>query len=89
MSAGFDLVIRRASQEQLWLSSVQSHQSLAFFIIFIINSSLCLQHQLCQGLQAASMRLRSKRTGSGVECFGAFHIHRFLYMFLFFRGALT
>lgn len=84
MSAGFDLVIRGASQEQLWLSSIHSQSILLVFII-----SLVLLQHLCQWLQTASMRLRSKRTGSGVECFGAFHIQRFLYMFLFFRGALT
>ncbi|KAL5726169.1 hypothetical protein ACHQM5_009236 [Ranunculus cassubicifolius] len=88
MSAGFDLVLGGA-QEQLWLSCQQS--LLVFTVIFsFFIFSLCMQ--LCllkQGLLPVSMRLRSKRTGSGVECFGAFHIQRFLYMFSFFRGALT
>ncbi|KAF8033096.1 hypothetical protein BT93_D1863 [Corymbia citriodora subsp. variegata] len=38
---------------------------------------------------SASMRLRPRRTCSGVECFGGFHIKRFSNLFLFLRGGLT
>ncbi|KAK4263791.1 hypothetical protein QN277_029162 [Acacia crassicarpa] len=37
----------------------------------------------------ASMPLRSKRTCSGVECFGGFHNIRFSHLFIFLRGDLT
>ncbi|KAF9593186.1 hypothetical protein IFM89_020482 [Coptis chinensis] len=72
MSAGggFDLVIGGASQEQLWLSFQSLHLVFTVTFFFFIFFSLCMQ--LCllkQGLLTASMRLRSKRTGSGVECF--------------------
>ncbi|KAG2721744.1 hypothetical protein I3760_02G096000 [Carya illinoinensis] len=39
--------------------------------------------------RSVSMRLRSKRTCSGVKCFGAFHIKRFSFLFLFLRVGLT
>ncbi|KAF5187615.1 hypothetical protein FRX31_022797 [Thalictrum thalictroides] len=84
MSAGFDLVIRGA-QEQLWLSS----QSILVFTVYFVFSLFIRLCWLKKGLQTVSMRLRSKRTGSGVECFGSFHIKRFMFLFLFFRGSLT
>ncbi|KAK7840460.1 hypothetical protein CFP56_016671, partial [Quercus suber] len=37
-------------------------------------------------LSSVSMRLRLKRTCSGVECFAPFHIKRFSFLFLFLRG---
>ncbi|KAK4785336.1 hypothetical protein SAY86_002025 [Trapa natans] len=37
----------------------------------------------------ASMRLRPKRTCSGVKCFGGFHIKRLFYFSMFTRGGLT
>ncbi|WOH07708.1 hypothetical protein DCAR_0727141 [Daucus carota subsp. sativus] len=36
-----------------------------------------------------SMRLRPKRTCSGVECFGGFVIMKYFYLFLFLRGPFT
>lgn len=41
------------------------------------------------GSSSASMRLRPRRTCSGVECFGGFHIKRFSNLFLFLRGGFT
>lgn len=35
-----------------------------------------------QSVLISSMRLRSKRTCSGVECFGAFHLKRFFFSIL-------
>ncbi|KAJ8570141.1 hypothetical protein K7X08_006718 [Anisodus acutangulus] len=47
--------------------------------IFIIG--LCMQ----QISFSVSMRLRPKRTCSGVVCFGGFHINRFLHPILLLR----
>lgn len=73
MSAGFDLALIGAPS-QLWLFS----------------SSCCsLVNRLNLVNPSVSMRLRPKRTCSGVECFGTFHIKRFSLIFLFLRGGLT
>ncbi|KAL7240450.1 hypothetical protein ACSBR2_006159 [Camellia fascicularis] len=56
---------------------------LSFASVFL---ALCMR-QLC--FPTVSMPLRPKRTCSGVECFGGFHIKRFFYLFLFLRGPLT
>ncbi|KAK1416146.1 hypothetical protein QVD17_31934 [Tagetes erecta] len=61
------------------------------FTLFISSVFLCWCFQqgfiLC--FPTVSMRLRPKRTCSGVECFGGFHINRLFDLFLFFRGNLT
>ncbi|KAF6147104.1 hypothetical protein GIB67_036823 [Kingdonia uniflora] len=81
--SGFDLEICGGGcvEEQLWLSPS-------------LRSLGCSRRmQLWWGnigfQRTTSMRLRSKRIGSGVECFGVFLIKRFLFLFLFFRGTLT
>lgn len=83
MSAGFNLVAIGA-QLKLWIS---------FASVFL---SLCMQQLCCLYKQCVhlffptvSMRLRPKRTCSGVECFGGFHIKKFFYLFLFLRGPFT
>ncbi|KAK3013672.1 hypothetical protein RJ639_009642 [Escallonia herrerae] len=75
------------------LAAIGAHLKLWISVIFV---NLCMQ-QLCCFFQQSfslcfptvSMRLRPKRTCSGVECFGGFHIKRFFYLFLFLRGPLT
>ncbi|CAN0870723.1 hypothetical protein LINGRAHAP2_LOCUS9614 [Linum grandiflorum] len=49
----------------------------------------CSQQSSVLRSASTSMRLRPKRTSSGVECFGGFHINRFSNLFLFLRGGLT
>ncbi|KAL7001180.1 hypothetical protein U1Q18_002332 [Sarracenia purpurea var. burkii] len=83
MSAGSELavVISGALSKKLWLS---------FASFFFAPRLCCLRQQrtnLC--FPTVSMPLRPKRTCSGVECFGGFHIKRFFYLFLFLRGPLT
>lgn len=59
--------------------------------------SLCMLQQLCCLFQqwihfffpTVSMRLRPKRTCSGIEFFGGFHIKKFCYLLLFLRGPHT
>lgn len=86
MSASFNLVIGGA-HEQLSFSSCLSFSFSSLSTIFFIFFTLCMQSWgLKQALLTDSMRLRSKRIGSGVECFGGFLIKRFLHLFLFLRG---
>ncbi|KAI8539137.1 hypothetical protein RHMOL_Rhmol09G0157800 [Rhododendron molle] len=67
---------------KLWISS----SSVSF-------SALCMRQRLCclpqqtthLSFPTVSMRLRPKRTCSGVEFFGGFHIKHFFYLFLFLR----
>ncbi|XAR72357.1 hypothetical protein NMG60_11018969 [Bertholletia excelsa] len=76
MSAGSEL--------KLWLSLF------SLFYAFCMQLLCCLSQQrtnLC--FPAVSMRLRPKRTCSGVVCFGGFRIKRFPNLFLFLRGPLT
>ncbi|CAN1181338.1 hypothetical protein LINPERPRIM_LOCUS6189 [Linum perenne] len=49
----------------------------------------CSQQSSLLRFASASMRLRPKRTSSGVKCFGGFHINRSSHLFLFLRGGLT
>ncbi|CDP00612.1 unnamed protein product [Coffea canephora] len=66
--------------------------SSAVLLLAINNQkSLCSANRRSSSLlfPTASMRLRPKRTCSGVECFGGFHIKRYLSLFLFFRGPHT
>ncbi|KAM7464348.1 hypothetical protein LguiA_032469 [Lonicera macranthoides] len=69
---------------KLWISFPS-----LFLVLFM--QQLCCLHQQSPNLSSpeVSMRLRPKRTCSGVECFGGFHIKRFFYLFLFLRGPLT
>ncbi|KAG6672509.1 hypothetical protein I3843_16G063000 [Carya illinoinensis] len=87
MSAGFDLVLIGALLK-LWLFSVATFSAL--FAIFFCCMLLCFFRQRLNLVYCSvSMRLRPKRTCSGVKCFGAFHIKRFFSLFLFLRGGLT
>ncbi|XVE91422.1 hypothetical protein REPUB_Repub01dG0008200 [Reevesia pubescens] len=94
MSAEFDLALIGA-QLQLWLSSsttiVCSHLFTSAFLLAVSCMILCFSRQrLNLVFPTVSMRLRPKRTCSGVECFGCFHIkQRFFYLFLFLRGDHT
>ncbi|KAM7484558.1 hypothetical protein LguiA_000567 [Lonicera macranthoides] len=81
MSAGSELV----------LIGAPSKLCISFVASSVLFSLLCCLHQqtlvLCS--PSVSMPLRPKRTCSGVESFGGFHIKRFFYLFLFLRGPLT
>ncbi|KAI3733973.1 hypothetical protein L6452_13432 [Arctium lappa] len=60
------------------------------FALFITSYLCCFTQQsfrFC--FPTVSMRLRPKRTCSGVECFGGFHINRLFDLFLFLRGPFT
>lgn len=93
MSAGFELVVIGApllQQQQLWLSS--SFSSFLTTSVFFVRCMLllcCFQQSINLCFPSASMRLRPRRTCSGVVCFGGFHIKRFQSLFLFLRGPLT
>ncbi|KAH0668600.1 hypothetical protein KY289_023093 [Solanum tuberosum] len=85
MSANFCLAVIRAPLK-LWV-----------FVSSVIFG-LCMQQILCcdhqqQGttlfFTTVSMRLRPKRTCSGVVCFGGFHINRFLHPILLLRRPIT
>ncbi|KAK9063738.1 hypothetical protein SSX86_017610 [Deinandra increscens subsp. villosa] len=58
------------------------------FTLFISSVFLCwfIQQGFLLCFPTVSMRLRPKRTCSGVECFGGFHINRLFDLFLFLRG---
>ncbi|WRX15237.1 hypothetical protein QQP08_007724 [Theobroma cacao] len=92
MSAEFDLALIGA-QLQLWLSSSTTVCSLLFTIALLAVSCMILcfyRQRLNLVFSTVSMRLRPKRTCSGVVCFGGFHIkQRFFYLLLFLRGAHT
>ncbi|PON95922.1 hypothetical protein TorRG33x02_081700 [Trema orientale] len=77
MSAELVLVVIGALLKKLWLSTTFCCMILCFFL-----QRLNLVHYV-------SMRLRPKRTCSGVVCFGTFHIKQFSFIFLFLRGGLT
>ncbi|KAL6350983.1 hypothetical protein AAG906_031569 [Vitis piasezkii] len=81
MSAEFVLVVIGALL-QLWRIC---------FSVFYVHCMLllCLQQRTNLVFPSISMRLRPRRTCSGVKCFGGFHIKRFFYRFLFLREALT
>lgn len=86
MSAEFDLVLIGALL-QLWLFTITT-----LFVLFGLCCCMrlcCFRQRLNLVLPSVSMRLRPKRTCSGVKCFGAFHIKRFSFLFLFLRGGLT
>ncbi|KAJ0545494.1 hypothetical protein HanIR_Chr08g0350451 [Helianthus annuus] len=73
------------------LTFTRAPLKLYFSFAYVILSPLCWcsQQGLPQSFPTASMRLRPKRTCSGVECFGGFHINRLFDLFLFIRGPLT
>lgn len=69
------------------------HQLYFSLLLFFLH---CIQQLCCSSEQSfnlrfspVSMRLRPKRTCSGVECFGGFHIKRFIALFIFLRETLT
>ncbi|KAH7841298.1 hypothetical protein Vadar_028091 [Vaccinium darrowii] len=76
MSADLGVI---GAQLKLWISFS--------FLALCMQPPLCCLHQQITHLffPTLSMRLRSKRTCSGVDYFGGFHIIRFFYLFLFLR----
>ncbi|QHO36116.1 uncharacterized protein LOC107467466 [Arachis duranensis] len=90
MSSGFiesEVVVVGALYQQLWIYSLLLTISSVFSACCML---LCLSEQrLTLVNPAVSMRLRPRRTCSGVVCFGGFHIQRFSTLFLFLRGDLT
>lgn len=92
MSGKSDLVVIGSSSSaavKLW----QSHSSVSSVLLLVFAHCMqlcCLSQQspnLC--FSPASMRFRPKRTCSGVEGFGGFHIRRFTDLLLFLRETLT
>ncbi|KAL1568444.1 hypothetical protein AAHA92_00059 [Salvia divinorum] len=86
MSASFDLAaVFGAPSSKLCFSSSSS-----LFSAHCMRESLCClpQQSALSLVPTVSMRLRPKRTSSGVQCFGGYHINRFN-LFLFLRGPLT
>ncbi|CAA3000828.1 Hypothetical predicted protein [Olea europaea subsp. europaea] len=85
MSASFDLGVVFGAPLKLCSCSYKS------------SSALCMQKSLCCEIRqrnfvlfpTVSMRLRPKRTCSGVECFGGYLIKRSLNLFVFLRGPLN
>lgn len=63
---------------KLWLAV-----SSVLLNLFMQRFLLCcgFQQRIAAIFPSVSMRLRPKRTCSGVECFGGFHIKRFLHTF--------
>ncbi|KAB1999845.1 hypothetical protein ES319_D12G189300v1 [Gossypium barbadense] len=93
MSAEFDLALIGA-QLQLCFSASTTTVCARLFITALLAVScmiLCFYRQrLNIVFSTVSMRLRPKKSCSGVESFGGFHIkQRFFYLFLFLRGAHT
>ncbi|CAN4121865.1 unnamed protein product [Withania somnifera] len=82
MSGNFNLAVIRAPLKLLVVSVCS---------VIFVQQFLCCDHQ--QGVSlffsAVSMRLRPKRTCSGVVCFGGFHINRFLHPILLLRQPLS
>lgn len=88
MSAEFVLVLIGALL-QLCVLAIATPSAL-FALVFCWRMFLCCFRQRLNLVhRSVSMRLRSKRTCSGVQCFGAFHIKRFSFLFLFLRLGLT
>ncbi|KAH6802108.1 hypothetical protein C2S51_033554 [Perilla frutescens var. frutescens] len=83
MSASFDLAV--VSGAPLKLCSSPS------FSVHCMRKSLCcsLQQSALYIFPTFSMRLRPKRTCSGVQCFGGYLINWLLNLFLFLRRPLT
>ncbi|KAL3510798.1 hypothetical protein ACH5RR_030199 [Cinchona calisaya] len=84
----FETILALLKKNLYWISV----SSAVLLLLGIKNpKSLCSANQQSSSLPfpTVSMRLRPKRTCSGVECFGGFHIKRFLSLFLFFRGPHT
>ncbi|MED6173374.1 hypothetical protein PIB30_058689 [Stylosanthes scabra] len=89
MSSGFiKSQVVGALYQQLWISS--SLLLTLTSVLFACFMLLCLTKQrLTLVNPPVSMRLRPRRTCSGVVCFGGFHIQRFSTLFLFLRGDLN
>ncbi|KAG6626895.1 hypothetical protein CIPAW_15G084200 [Carya illinoinensis] len=88
MSAEFNLLLIGALL-QLCVLAISTLSAL-FALVFCWRMFLCCFRQRLNLVhRSVSMRLRSKRTCSGVKCFGAFHIKRFSFLFLFLRVGLT
>lgn len=84
MSAKSELVVSGAPSLKL---SFQFYSHSLLFVQSFMQILLCCssQQSTLLGFSPVSMRLRPKRTCSGVECFGGFHIKRFIFL----RQSLT
>ncbi|KAM0961360.1 hypothetical protein ACFX13_021071 [Malus domestica] len=81
MSASFDLVVLGAPSK-LWILTAACSA-----VCFML---LCFFRQRFNPvIRPVSMILRPKRICSGLQYFGAFHIKRFSFLFLFLRVDLT
>ncbi|KAG2401191.1 uncharacterized protein HKW66_Vig0197730 [Vigna angularis] len=90
MSSGFILAVIGAPLKLSKICVSFSLFSILSEIVFFASWCM-LSCVLCDNIvkPSVSMRLRSKRTCCGVECYGCFHIQRFSYLFIFLRGDLT
>ncbi|CAI0459145.1 unnamed protein product [Linum tenue] len=105
MSAGFNLAVIGAPLKLSCISISASAKVIVSVVVSSLSSAVagpsrccrprfiqlcCPQQRTAPRSSVDSMRLRPKRTSSGiVECFGGFHINRFSHLFLFLRGGLT
>ncbi|CAL1408204.1 unnamed protein product [Linum trigynum] len=105
MSAGFNLAVIGAPLKLSGILIAASTKVIVSDAVSSLHSAVAARRRccfpcfmrLCCSQQRTvlrssfdSMRLRPKRTSSGiVECFGGFHINRFSHLFLFLRGGLT
>ncbi|XP_022641487.1 uncharacterized protein LOC106769738 [Vigna radiata var. radiata] len=92
MSSGFILAVIGAPLKLSKICVSFSLFSILSEIVFSVFASWCMLPGILSDNSVkppVSMRLRSKRTCCGVECYGGFHIQRFSYLFIFLRGDLT
>ncbi|KAL3824084.1 hypothetical protein ACJIZ3_020113 [Penstemon smallii] len=87
MSASFELDVVIGAPLKLCFC----YSSSSIFSANFLPQNLCcaLQQRKLSCFPTVSMRLRPKRTCSGVECFGGYHINRLLNNLVFLRGPLT
>ncbi|GLU04753.1 hypothetical protein SLE2022_218850 [Rubroshorea leprosula] len=91
MSAGSDLALIGAPVKLCLSSSSAVFSRFFCALVAFCWAILCFYKQgLNLVFPSVSMRLRPKRTCSGAECFGGFHIKQhFFCLLLFLRGAHT
>ncbi|KAF8040242.1 hypothetical protein BT93_B2472 [Corymbia citriodora subsp. variegata] len=89
MSAGFELGFTGAVLQHSLSSSAPSCSAYDLFITVACCALCCFWQRLNLVSSSVSMRLRPKRSCSGEECFGGFHIKPFSNPFLFLMVVLT
>ncbi|KAL3830928.1 hypothetical protein ACJIZ3_019730 [Penstemon smallii] len=89
MSASFDLAFVLFGLTSLKLCFSSSSSSVISANCSRKSLCCCLQQRNLSFFPTVSMRLRPKRTCSGVEFFGGYHINRLFFLFLFLRSPLT